>query len=201
LIYLLEHLGVTETVIDENRARIEKLCDCVLEVADPAHREGKRGYVTFDDGESIEGQDADDKNPEESKATAVAVCTAYRAALTNNDRASFASALADMLLSVRNARVHATYLKPSHPKRIGPRDPVSKRTRKGKMIDGVFVSEPDPSEYELNEAAQIQLSIGKLLLGAKTKRPSEDVENIVRSRVNEIRDEIYERVAKWRPSK
>jgi hypothetical protein len=193
LVYLLEHFGVTERVVDENRDRIERLCDCVLETPDPERMQEKRGYLTFDDTseEGMEDENPEDKNPEESKATAIAVCTALRDALKTNDRANVANALAGTLLSVRNARVHATISKPTE-RRLGTSSDSVRILRHGPN---------DRSDYEINETAQIQLSVGKILLGAKTHRPPEDVENVVRSRVKQIKDEIQERVTKWRRPK
>jgi hypothetical protein len=122
-----------------------------------------------------------------------------RDVLKADDRANFANALADMLLSVRNARVHANFPK-AGPRRLGDRDNVSFR-RRVRLVDGAFVSIPAPINYEINTVAQIQLSIGKLLLGAKTKQSPEDIENIVRSRVRQLKNEIYDRVTKWHRSK
>ena len=189
-VYLLDRFGVTNGVIDENRNRIERLCDCVLETPDPARMQEKRGYITFDEasGDNPGDEDQEDKNPEESKATAVAVCTALRDALMTNDSANTANALADMLLSVRNARVHATIPKPAK-RRLG--------TPGGHTVRLLMGGGDHRGDYEIDETAQIQLSIGQILLGAKTNRPPEDVQNIVNSRVKQIKDEIHERVMKW----
>jgi hypothetical protein len=197
LIYLLEHFGATSTVIDENRGRIERLCDCVLEIPDPTRMSERRGFIAFDEsfGEIPEDDSPDDKTAEESKTTAKAVCTGLRDALATDDRSNFANALADMLLSVRNARVHATLSKPTQ-RRLGNEDHASIRIKRRYGEDGMPI--PDPSDYEINETAEIQLAIGKILLRAKTGQSPEDVENIVRSRVKQIKDEIYQRVTKWR---
>jgi hypothetical protein len=60
MVYLLQHFGVTDAIIDENRGYIEGLCDCVLETPDPTRMQGKRGSVTFDEpsGESLEDESA-----------------------------------------------------------------------------------------------------------------------------------------------
>ncbi|MGY4236619.1 hypothetical protein ACVIIW_005566 [Bradyrhizobium sp. USDA 4449] len=178
LLYLMKHFGVTDRIVDENRGRIDNLCDCVLEKRDSGRRWEKRGYVTFDDPveEGPKHAQQDGKPPEASKATTIAL----RDALKTNDSANVASALADWLLSVRNARVHAMVCSCSD----GRRTPA----RIGDYH----------SDYEIKEtAAQILLATGKILLSAKTRMRREEVEALVRSRMKQIMKEIRERVTKW----
>jgi hypothetical protein len=187
LLYLMEHFGVTDRIVDENRRRIDNLCDCVLETRDPGRIREKRGYVTFDDlaEEGPEDDQQDGKPSEESKATAIAVCTALRHALKTHDSAKVASALADAFLSVRNARVHA----------------MASTPRKRRLGTPRFCSADSIGEYlgdyEINETAQILLATGKILLSAKTRMRREVFEALVRSRMEQMMKEIRERVTKW----
>lgn len=183
-LHLLEKLEVIDKVIDENRDLIAKLCDCVLETPDSERMKEKRGFITFDQS-SVE-------DAKEAKVTAVAVCRALRVGLESNDSAKTAEALIGALISVRNARIHATLPKPDT-RHLGTSADSVRRLRHTSETH----KSDDHSDYEINVTAVMLLSIGKILLSAKTKRNRDDVEDIIRSRMRQMMDEIYERVSRW----
>jgi hypothetical protein len=214
-LYLLQYYGVTQRIIDSNKDKIRYLCDCVLEISDKAYLGEKRGFVSFEDSA-----------PEEQKKlrkSAMAKCKRLADSMDapiNYDQA--AELLIETLLSVRNARVHA-----SVPKQQGPEEeelPVGgeshsdvrsrgaikkphdgdKQTPSPKPYDGNTQTPPaDPpvrrSDYEVNIVARIQLSIGKILIAAKIGESEDAVDDLVKSKMSEIIREIYQSVMGWEP--
>jgi hypothetical protein len=177
-LHLFKELDATSKVIEENRLDIRKLCDCVLEVSDPEYLPGKRGFITFDESPPEEAG--------ELRKSAVEKCERLAKAVTASNYEEASEALVETLLSVRNARVHAAFLKPGARSNVGG-EPVTVRTTVGRR------------DYEIQIVAKILLSIGKILISKKTSRPLTEITELVDSRTCQLLKEIYKRVTAWGP--
>jgi hypothetical protein len=111
-------------------------------------------------------------------------CQTLAASIRDNNYKEAAEALIKTLYSVRNARVHAQVSEP------GQRDVG------GEVGSNVRIRGPGEKD-EVYTIAEILLSIGKILIRARTQMPKEHIEIIVRSRVFQLAQMIYERVKSW----
>ena len=162
---MLNTLNVTREIIEANEKKIETLCKCVLE--------GGPGDIVFDDL-SISEQT-------EFKQAVINNCQTLATAIRENNYKEAAFALIRTLYSVRNARVHAE---------------VSQPEKRGLGGDsGSTVTSRGPGEKrEVSTVAEILLSMGKILVSAKTNMTMGDIEILVSSRVRQIAFEIYKKV-------
>src|SRR5262249_54304041 len=104
ILYLFQYYDVLQRLMDRNRDLIERLCDCVLEVSDKAYFGDKRGFISFDD---------------EAQEDAIIKCKRLANSMSHPiDYEQAADTLIDALLSVRNARVHASVRKPEEPEEL-----------------------------------------------------------------------------------
>ena len=212
-LYLLQYYGVTQQIIERNKDKIRYLCDCVLEISDQAYLGEKRGFVSFEDL-APEKQ----KKLRQSAMTKCKGLANFMDAPINYDQA--AETLIETLLSVRNARVHASVRKQQGPEELPvggeshsdvrsrgaikePHD-GDKQTPPPESHDGdKQTPQADPpvrrSDYEVNIVARIQLSIGKILIAAKTEELEDAVDDLVKSKMSDIIKEIYQSVKGWEP--
>jgi hypothetical protein len=152
--------------------------DWLLEVSDPEYLPGERGFITFDESPLEEAG--------ELRKSAVEKCERLAKAVTASNYEEASEALVETLLSVRNARVHAAFLKPGARSNVGG-EPVTVRTTVGRR------------DYEIQIVAKILLSIGKILISKKTSRPLTEITELVDSRTCQLLKEIYKRVTAWGP--
>lgn len=139
----------------------------------------RKGFIVFDECPSEEA--------EELLQTAMEKCERLANATKARKYDEAIEGLVETLLSVRNARVHASELKPHARVNVGGRGETNRRYTGG------------PRDYEIQTVAKIMLSIGKILISAKTSMPPQEIEDLVNSRTSQLVIEMYKRVKEWEP--
>jgi hypothetical protein len=180
-LFLFKNYDVTRAVIERNRVLIQSFCDCVLEVSDKACMGEKRGFITFDDVSATKAS--------QLRESSVAKCETLVKAIDLKDYEAAAAALVETLLSVRNARVHASYYKKGAKLPVGGAGYSQRRSRDGS---------DKRRDYEIYVVATILLSIGIVVIAGKTKTDATEIEELVNSRAGQLAKAIYDTVTSWK---
>jgi hypothetical protein len=187
VLHLFKRYDVANAILELNRDLIKGLCDCVLQVSDHAYYGDIRGYVKFDN--SVQ------KNLPEIRQKATEQCNELAKSLDTGDDSLAIERLIDVLLSIRNARVHASVMKTATKPPVGGSPQSSRRSRGTGITDDTGKRH----DYEIYTVAEIIRSMGEIVISAKIDKPLKDIQEWVRSRVGQLACEIYERVQSWGP--
>jgi hypothetical protein len=201
VLYLFEHYHVSNRILDLNRDLIKRLCDCVLEVSDHAYYGDKRGYMIFDDSSQESRPEIREKATEQCKQLAESI--------DSGDESVAIERLIEVLLGIRNARVHASMIKTAAKLPVGGISESRRISVETRITDAgeielmktedKLVPNIERHDYEIYTVAEILLSIAEIVISAKSGKPLEDIQEWVRSRVGQLAREIYERVQSWEP--
>jgi len=147
-------------------------------------------------------EDVSTQEERKLREKAMTTCQSLAACVDGEDYGAAGEAFVDTLLSVRNARVHAAH----KPKKLpvgGTGESNRKGRKQGEAIKRTDLKSVDTiqsvrrADHEIDTVARIVLSMGKILISAKTSLTLDDIEEIVNSRMSQLLREIYKKVKGW----
>ena len=153
--------------------------------------------------------DSSQESRPEIREKATEQCKQLAESIDSGDESVAIERLIEVLLGIRNARVHASMIKTAAKLPVGGISESRRISVETRITDAgeielmktedKLVPNIERHDYEIYTVAEILLSIAEIVISAKSGKPLEDIQEWVRSRVGQLAREIYERVQSWEP--